>query len=194
MALSYKHISIQLNGLTPIMFDRYPGDIKTTLEPGQMLYFAAGSKQLILPSANLYSFLTAVNTTSAPKAIYPRWKAVCLAVSAYVAILDSEIPFLRDGKPIVFHGFKNGRDEKAKMYVHYAVARTEKATPNSKKRPVLELPWSLSFRLKLFENNEIDMRTLRDLFEIGGYKVGFGTWRGLFGKFVVDQWQVEPGA
>ena len=52
--------TVRLRGLTPIMFDRYPGDNDTKLEVWQKLYFLPDDgKTLVLPAANVMSFLSA---------------------------------------------------------------------------------------------------------------------------------------
>ena len=53
---------VKLKGVTPIMFDRYPGQNTTVLEPHQRFYYAEDGKSLVLPSVNFQSFLGAENT------------------------------------------------------------------------------------------------------------------------------------
>jgi hypothetical protein len=51
---------VTLVGLTDIMFDRYPGDNDTKLEPHQKFYLEPGASRVIgLPSLNIMSFLSA---------------------------------------------------------------------------------------------------------------------------------------
>jgi hypothetical protein len=167
-------------GVTPIMFDRYPGDNKTELDPKDKMYFKRGSKELVLPAVNVMSFLSAKNTESSVKRFYDsrEYKKVAGAILSNVSILPYEIPLMRDGKQIKFAGFdKNG------IYLHVAVARLEKGVPNPKERPVIDLPWSLEFEVVIWENKEITEDAIRMLFERGGQAIGFGTWRGQFGKF-----------
>ena len=99
---------VQIRGLTDIMFDRYPGDNDTKLEPWQKLYLAGESGRTIcLPSANIMSFLSAQNTDSAPKRLLDsrKYKAFALACGSFVTIGPRMIPFLRDGQPIEFGKF-----------------------------------------------------------------------------------------
>ena len=45
--------NVELVGLAPIMFDRYPGDNQTKLEPYQKLYLEPGKSRVVgLPSLN----------------------------------------------------------------------------------------------------------------------------------------------
>jgi len=195
MSLSYKVISVGLQGLTPLMFDRYPGDNDTELDVGEKMYLADDGRTLVLPRANIYSFLTAENTTSAPKAIFDSraYKGKILQIRAYVVLPTADVPITREGKPIEFGGFKNDVDKGAGMRVHRAVARLAKGVPNPKIRPVLDLPWDVAFEIKLFENPDIRPGTLLELFEKGGLMVGFGTYRGMYGKFLVNRWDVAEG-
>jgi len=177
---------VVLRGIRPIMFDRYPGNNKTALLPEQKMYLN-DQNELVFPALNVQSFLCAENTKSAVKSIYDsrQYKKVAQAVLGFVTIDPFEIPFTDDQKkPIVFDGFgKNG------ITCAEHVARLAKGVPNPKVRPVLDTPWNLIFNLTLFENDEVDELAVRMLFEKGGILLGFGTYRGVFGKFIVDTWR-----
>ena len=177
--------TVTLSGLRPIMFDRYAGDNKTSLLPEQKMYFAEDGKTLVLPSANLLSFLCAENTKSAVKLFYDNrtYKTMAQMYLSYVSIEEYEIPLTRKGKPIVFDGFgKNG------IRLDERVARLKAGIPNPKARPVVELPWSVEFHIGVYENDTFDEIGLRLMFEKGGAVIGLGTYRGLFGKFAVERW------
>jgi len=183
-------ITITLDGLTGLMFDRYAGDNKTQLPNEAKMYFLPKTQQLCLPALNLMSFLSARNTTSIAKGLGGKqYSGLCDAMLSYVSITPDYIPIMRDGKPIVFNGFIDGRDELAGIYIHKAVARLPKGIPNPKERPVLELPWSITFTLTLFKNSVVDETFLKTAFLQGGLSIGLGTFRGVFGKFVVAQWE-----
>jgi hypothetical protein len=181
---------VTISGLTPLMFDRYPGDSQTILEVWQKLNFVKGTKDVCLPMENLMSFLSAQNTDSAPKRILdPRkYKKFALACASYVMIAPDEIPVLRDGAHITFGKFEGERDPLSGIYIARHVARLEKGIPNPKVRPVVPLPWQLSFSLTLFPNKIIQEQQLLNVFTEGGICLGIGTWRGRFGKFEVTGW------
>ena len=101
---------------------------------------------------------------------------------------DQYIPFYRDDKLIEIGKFTGEKDEKSGLYLDRRVARLDKGIPNPKERPVLPLPWSLSFRLTIFPNKEIKEQEIKNLFTEGGIAIGLGTFRGVFGKFMVEQW------
>src|SRR3954471_23544560 len=88
---------VNLIGLTEIMFDRYPGDNDTKLEPWQKLYFAQDQKTLVLPADNIMSFLSAQNTDSAPKRLLDsrKYKRFTQACGSYVGVAPALIPFIR---------------------------------------------------------------------------------------------------
>ena len=182
---------VTLRGIADLMFDRYAGDNKTQLDVAQKMYFAADGKSLVMPAANISSFLTAENTPSAPKRLLDKrqYKDVCQAILSYTSISPFEIPLTRDGKPIVFHGFTNDVDKKADIYVHRCVARLAKGIPNPKVRPVVRAPWELSFELTMYPNDDVNETMLNSLIVKGGIAIGLGTYRGVFGKFVVDKWE-----
>lgn len=183
---------VVLCGINDIMFDRYAGDNTTKLEVWQKLYFQPGNSKVIgLPALNIMSFLSAHNTNSAPKRLRDKrkFKDIANACLSFVTISPTFIPLLRNGEPIVFGKLENDVDPLSGIYVHYSVARLDKGIPNPKVRPVLPAPWELHFDLQLIPNREIQEQEILNLFEEGGRALGLGTFRGVFGKFVVSKWE-----
>lgn len=183
---------ITLQGLTDVMFDRYPGDNNTKLEAHQKLYLAPGGSRIIgLPALNIMSFLSAHNTNSAPKRLRDKrkYKDLANAMLSFVSIRQAFIPFMRDGKPIVFGKFEGDHDPLSGCYIHYSVARLDKGIPNPKVRPVIPLDWYLEFTMDIFPNREIKEQDVLNLVEEGGRAIGIGTFRGVFGKFLVAGWE-----
>jgi hypothetical protein len=182
---------VHLKGLTDIMFDRYPGDNETKLEPWQKLYLGGEGRTICLPSANIMSFLSAQNTDSAPKRILdPRkYKKFAQACGSFVTIGPRMIPFLREGRPILFGKFVGDEDSESGVYIDRRVARLEKGIPNPKVRPALPTPWELSFQLTLLPNREIQETQLVNVFQEGLLCLGLGTFRGQFGKAEVVLWE-----
>lgn len=183
---------IVLCGTKPIMFDRYAGDNNTKLEPWQKLYLEPGDSKVIgIPATNIMSFLSAHNTNSAPKRLRDKrkFKDIANACLSFVEIQEDFIPFIRDGKPIKFGKFdNNNHDPLSGTYIHRSVARLDKGIPNPKERPVLPVVWKIAFTLRVYPNKEIQEQEILNLFEEGGRALGLGTFRGLFGKFIVEQW------
>ena len=178
-------IRVTLNGLTPIMFDKYSGNNKELLSPMDKCY-TDENNNLVLPSINFLSFLSAQNTESATQRVIGRgYKEVCKAALSYCSIIPFNIPFLREGKPIE----RNNKNIK----IHVAVAKIMKgklAVPNLKERPMLDTEWKLVFEIILQETPELNEPKLKKIFEIGGNAVGIGTFRGVFGKFEVENWEI----
>lgn len=188
--------TVTLQGLTPIMFDRYAGDNNTKLEWTQKIYTVPGTSTLCLPTSNIVSFLSAHNTNSAPKRLRDsrKFKQICNACLSFVMITALEgdpqyIPFFRNGAPITVGQFGDDLDESSGLYLDRRVARLDKGIPNPKERPVLPLPWSLSFQLTILPNKEIKEQEIQNLFTEGGIAIGLGTFRGVFGKFTVAKWE-----
>ena len=187
---------VELVGLQDIMFDRYPGDNDTKLQWEQKIYTVPGSNQLVLPSTNIGSFLSAHNTNSAPKRLLDarKYKAVCNACLSFTQICGPPehplyLPFTREGEPIKIGTFGADRDKTSGLYLHRATARLATGITNPKERPTLPLPWSLNFILKIYPNGEITEQQIKNLFEQGGIAVGLGTFRGMYGKFAVNKWE-----
>lgn len=183
---------VHVRGLTDIMFDRYPGDNDTKLEPWQKLYLGGEEGRTIcLPSANLMSFLSAQNTDSAPKRLLDakKYKAFTYACGSFVTIGPMMIPFLRDGEPIEFGRFVDDVDQESGVYIDRRVARLPKGIPNPKVRPVLPTPWELRFDLSLLPNKQLQEQQLMNIFSEGLLCLGLGTFRGQFGKAEVVLWE-----
>jgi hypothetical protein len=184
---------VVLEGLVPIMFDRYPGDNDTKLEPWQRLYLSDLEKKIVgLPSLNILSFMSAQNTKSAPKRLLDsrKYRKTADACLSFLMIEPDFIPFVRDGKPITLGSkLESGPDPKSGIYLHRAVARLEDGIPNPKIRPVLPMPWFLEFMLTIFPNKEIQETQVANLMSDGGIALGLGTWRGVFGKFKIARWE-----
>jgi hypothetical protein len=178
--------SVLLKGIAPLMLDPYAGDNKTQLTPEQKFYFLPNGKhELCLPSPNVHSFLCALNTRSAVKSFYePKvYKNVAAALLGFVSITPFDLPLTRNGKPIIFHEF--GQDG---ITLDRRVARLPNGIPNPKERPVIATPWEVGFDLSIFPNDVFTELEVRNLFEKGGIAIGLGTYRGVYGKFVVEKW------
>jgi len=189
--------TICLKGITDAMFDRYPGDNSTKLEWHQKVYLSPGTDVISLPTMNIVSFLSSHNTNSAPKRLRDKRKYKDIANACLSFCLVSSptggayIPFLRDGEPIHLGTIKSNsdRDELSGLYLHRSVARLDKGIPNPKERPTLPLPWSLQFNIDILPNKEIKEQEIRNLIEDGGLAIGIGTFRGVFGKFIIEEWK-----
>lgn len=186
MAVKISKIQVRLRGITPAMFDRYAGSNEEQLPWRDKIYLSSSDgKSLILPAKNLSSFLSAQNTVSAPQRVCgKKWKSVASAALSYVTILPVEIPITRDGKPLTV--------DNAGLIEDRSVARMKKGQltiPNPKSRPVLPLNWELDFSIQLFDNKDLTENILKQLFETGGIAIGIGTFRGVYGKFIVDKWE-----
>jgi hypothetical protein len=175
---------VTLTGIRPIMFDRYSGSMKDQLAPEDKVYQSKSQPgNLVLPSVNIQSFLSAQNTESATQRVVGRgWKAVGKAALTFIDITPIEIPILRDKKPATV----------GDVVIDYRKAIIKKGAlsiPSDKARPVLELPWGISFEITLYKNPDLNENLLKRIFEDGGIQIGLGTFRGAFGKFEITQWE-----
>jgi hypothetical protein len=181
---------VVLEGTRDIMFDRYAGDNNTKLEWWQKVYLGKDGKTLCLPSLNVMSLLSAHNTNSAPKRLRDKrkYKDIANACLSFVQIVEQDIPFMRNGKPIEFGKILGDKDPESGLYLHRSVARLDKGIPNPKERPVLPTDWRLSFTVEISPNTEIQEQEIENLIEEGGRALGLGTFRGVYGKFKVIEW------
>ena len=182
--------SVMVRGITSIAFDRYAGDNQTQLEVHQKMYFMPDLKTIALPAENIQSFLSSQNTMSASQRLGIKgWRKIALACLSFVSINPEIIPFTRNGKPITFGKFEGDTDKESGVLIKRHVARLPKGIPNPKVRPFLPCPWELEFTVSIYQTNEIQETMVKKLFIDGGIALGFGTFRGVFGKFEVVKWE-----
>jgi len=176
-------ISIEVSGIRPIMFDRF-ASMKTDLSPIDKCY-STEEGDLFLPAKNIMSFLTAVNTESATQRVMgKKWKPIAKAAMSFADIQPFEIP--------IFYGDRRATRDDLKIVEDKAIIKKGALSiPSEKSRPVLDKPWSMKFEIELFENNDLNEAMLKKIFIEGGLMIGFGTYRGLYGKFVVEKWTVS---
>ena len=184
-------------GVTDLMFDRYPGDNNTKLEWHQKVYLKPGTSQLVIPALNIVSLLSSHNTNSAPKRLRDKrkYKDIANACLSFVTIRAMDngqyLALERAGEAIEMGVPGPDRDELSGLYLHRAVARLDKGIPNPKERPTLPLPWSLRFKLQILPNTEIKEQEIRNLLKEAGLAIGLGTFRGVFGKYLIGDWREE---
>jgi hypothetical protein len=189
MAQQSQLIHVRLEGLRPLMFDRYAGDNNTKLPTADRMYLDPAAR-LIIPSINLFSLLAAENTKSVCRQFFGKQgKTIALGISSYATIEPFEIPLYSheddDGKPvrIQFTGWNEQISE------HTAVARLKNGIPNPKTRPVVALPWYIEFAVEYAPNPHCTLENLRQAFDWGG-TLGLGTFRPYFGRYQLTQWEV----
>lgn len=188
-----RRIEATFEGTRDIMFDRYAGDNKTELEPWQKFYLdPKDGKTITLPSQNIMSALTAQNTDSWTKSLRdPRkYKKLCHAFAQAVTIEQALVPFLRDGKPIMFGKFVDDVDELSGAYIHRTVARLDKGIPNPKARPTLPCEWMLKPIFNIHHCGDFNEQDLVNIINEGFSLIGLGTFRRSFGRGRITDWKV----
>ena len=177
------NIRVRLEGIRPLMFDRYAGDNSTQLPVAEKMYLNQ-DMALTIPSLNVLSLLAAENTKSVCRQFFGKnGKTIALGISSYTTIKQFEIPILDDNGPIVYSTWGE------QLSVHKAVARVKGGIPNPKERPVLALPWHLDFDIEYNENKFCTLENLRQAVDMGG-TLGLGTFRPVFGRYQVVKWDV----
>jgi len=183
-----KTITVSLEGLSDFMFDRFFGHEKGDRPPEQKLYLAQNN-QVVLPSENIWAFLFGESPQGCAKAFEGKGSKEFIRVGqSHLVIEPSLIPFTRGDEPIVFSGF-----DKEFFYVSEFAPRTKQGSlsikQEIKKRPVLMIPWNLSFQLVLIKNDKIDENRLFNWFTRGGIEIALGTYRPRYGRFRVTQFE-----
>lgn len=167
------------------MFDRYAGDNKTKLDTLDKGY-RNSSGQYGIPTLNLFSLLTAANTPSVAKLFYGKQaRELALGVQAFCNIVadgtDPSFAVLHDADGGTF----KANDERIEIVSH--VARLAKGVPNPKERPMFPTGWRVTFHFDLMPNELVSAGALKRMVEQGGI-LGLGTFRPIFGRYVVE-WQ-----
>ena len=176
-----KTYKVTLTGLTPIMFDCFRG--QEEIPPERKLYVSSkDGKTLILPSANIMGFLASQTSVSCLKTYVPvkEKKAVAAKLLASIAISPDEIPFVDERGPILFE------DWNEQVRLDERMARPSATARVVAKRPVLNAPWKLTFELFINEGDYITGERIKDWFLRGGFEVGVGAYRPLFGRFTAE--------
>lgn len=187
--LEMQKIAVKLEGLTDIMFDRFIDHSKDIRPPEQKMYLITGNK-LVLPSENIESFLFGMKGPPgcALKFEGKEGRNYSSMGLAHVIISPLEIPIMAKGKQVVYKDFKGKQ-----FYVYRSSPKIGSGInvvkSEIKPRPVLRLPWSVSFQLKVIKNNLIDDVRLYNWFVAGGVQIALGTYRPKFGRFAVDVWK-----
>jgi len=181
-------ISVKLSGLSDIMFDPFIDHSKEERPPEQKLYLY-GENKLVLPAENIIAFLWGESPQGCARKFEGKAGKNYTSIGlGHVNVDPVIIPFTDNGKEIKFTGFDNG-----KLWIHEGSPRTKQGTLSikqpRKKRPVLTLPWELSFTISYIKNNLIDDNKLYNWFVAGGLQIALGTYRPRFGRFEVSEWE-----
>jgi hypothetical protein len=186
-------INVVLASLSDIMFDKFERQEEDTRPPEQKLYLD-DKQRVVLPASNILDgFLFGKDPAGCARTFEGKgWDKYVKVGLGHVYINQAAIPFLRNGKEVIFQGAI-----KDPLGVVTASPRVKKGTGsikcNAKTRPILMHPWELQFQLILTvhsENTIIDEVKLNNWFEKGGVLIGLGTWRPRFGRFQVQGWEL----
>ena len=185
-------IAVRLEGLSDIMFDRFYDHSKEDRPPERKLHLNEEG-EIVLPAENIHSFLFRdMPPVGVIRFVEKKAAKDYIAYGqAHVAIQPTLIPFVTpDGKPIRFTEFGSGFP----FYVNDWSAGVTKMSGGKalkqevRKRPVLRLPWWLSFDLLVFPNDRVTPEKLLAWFEVGGLVTALGTYRPRYGRFLVKGW------
>lgn len=179
------NIEIRLEGVRPLMMDRYAGDNNTQLPLMEKVYLDKDG-HLIVPAINLYSLLCSENTKSVARTLLGKsGKTIAMGISSYTNIEPFEIPLLGEGdKPLTMDAWGKQITE------HRAVARLKAGVPNPKIRPKIDLPWALEFTMSYEENSYCSLENLRMAIDRGSI-IGLGTFRPFFGRYTLEKFDIR---
>jgi len=176
-------LHVVARGLQPFMVDAFRGQGETP--PEQKLYVGRNGSTLILPGANIIGFLASQSSISCLRQFTDSksWKVMFAEIIGSVSVSPPEIPFLDgEGKEISFDGFNE------KVYLDERMARPSSTARDLIRRPVIALPWELRFDVNVFEapDGKVKASMISDWIIRGGFRVGIGAFRPLFGRFEAE--------
>lgn len=182
-------MTVKISGISGLLFDRFV-DMSADRRPPEEKLYLNGNKELVLPSENIYAFLFGENPRGCAMRFEAKKGKDYRQVGMAALVVSPEfIPFTRNGKPIVFSRFVDGRDEKAGLHVLHHKANVKKGMlviPSPKERPMLATPWDLQFDIDILENHLVTPEKIKNWFMRGGIEIALGTYRPRFGRFQVS--------
>jgi hypothetical protein len=185
-----KKYKVELEGLSPIMFNRFIDHSKEMRPPEQKLYLDEKNR-VVLPAANIESFLFGSIIPGCAKTFEgKKSKDYIRTGQTHISIKPILIPFTRDGKPIVFKTLEDTKLWGINMeggLTKGSGGTVIKQPPQP--RPYLKTPWELVLDVVLVKNNIIDVTKLANWFENGGILIALGTHRPVWGRFIVKSWE-----
>jgi len=183
-------INATIEGLSDIMFDRFVDYSKEKRPTEQKLYIDPDGKTVVLPADNLLYFMFSSGVPGCAKFFEGKGnKNYIMTGLGHLFINPTFIPFTQNGKPIEFIGF-------GKQFVEFGASAlggtgSARVKQEMKYRPILKMPWELSFEISLVKNDLIDENKLYNWFTRGGIMIGIGTYRPRFGRFMVKKWDIK---
>jgi len=106
---------------------------------------------------------------------------------SHISFTPNTVPFLRKGKPIVFKTIEDANLWGIKL--SGGITKPGPIKQEAQPRPYLTTPWELIFTITLVKNSMIDETKLYNYFTNGGIVVALGTFRPLYGRFLVKEWE-----
>ena len=195
--LQITKIDVTLEGISDIMFDRFYDHSGEDRPPERKLYYDPDGN-ICLPATNIYSFLFRdLPPTGAIRYVEKKKAKDYFAIAkGHVIVNPGLIPMVDDkGKKIgVGEDLKlveNGRFRIVEEGGITKMSGGKIIKQEARKRPVLLLPWLLSFELSVVKNDIVTPDKLESWFEAGGFAVALGTYRPQYGRFIIKKWEVK---
>ena len=186
----FRKIQIELEGLADLMFDRFI-DHSAEKRPVEQKLYLNNNSELVIPAENIYAFLFSENPQGCAKAFEGRkGKEYIRLGQGSIFVLPFLIPVMHDNKPILVKGTIGDQ-----FWVFEAAPRTKQGSLSIKQeikpRPVLKLPWTISFEITMIESPIITETKILNWFTKGGIEIGLGTYRPRFGRFHVKRFEAN---
>lgn len=193
MVLQLTKIDVKLQGIAPVLFDRFTDYSQDVKPPEQKLYLGAGNV-VCMPGANITEGLLFGKEPGGAAKVFEgkKWADYIRMGLSHVFIDPVDVPFQRNGKPVIL-GEQGCKDEGWEIVMK--AGRTKKGSLSIKQpprpRPALLLPWELAFTITLLKNDIIDETKLLNWFTRAGLLIALGTYRPTYGRFTVANWDVR---
>ena len=186
----FKKIGVELEGLADIMFDRFI-DHSSEKRPIEQKLYLNEKGELVIPAENIYAFLFSENPPGCAKAFEgKKGKEYFRLGQGSVFVSPFHIPALHNSLPVVVDKVIGDQ-----FWVFEAAPRTKSGSLSIKQeikpRPVLKLPWNITFEITIIESVLITETKILNWFTKGGIEIGLGTYRPRFGRFHVKRFEAS---
>lgn len=182
-------VSTTIEGLAPILFNAPSLDMLDA-KPGQRQQTDAQRDQdamkrlykngagVYLPAWNVKKCILNGFQTLDLRVAGSKTKRLWRFVQPVLFLEPSELPFVG----------KADAD-----FLHKCPGRNADGSATIVRRPALNAGWRLTFRMNVLDDlvREADLRLA---LQAAGERVGLGGWRPEYGRFIIEEWSVQPTA
>jgi len=178
-------ILCKIEGLAPVLQNQFTGDKKAeditlndrAYKDEKGMYMPTNNIRMMLIGNKKRRSASEILGSDMEKAKGTKYKNFCKAC-VFIEGLDG------DTSKVYFEPSRKAWDD-----VDKRTYQNDKGARNHISRPMITMPWSLTFKIHVFSKDLADA-TIRKLFEVAGFRCGLGDFGPTFGRFIVKKWEI----